>query len=85
MPAPLTEDERRAVLWTLLEGLTFEEAATLGGVSKSTAHGVWRDFAEGRLPGLAHLVDHADLLRETAIRLSESSNSRWRHTLGSSR
>ena len=82
MPAALTEDQRRAVLWTLLEGLTFEEAAILEGVSKSTAHGVWRDFAEGRLPGLEHLVDHAELLRETAIRLSQSSNSPMEAHLG---
>ena len=82
MPAPLTEDQRSAVLWTLLDGFTFEEAATLAGVSKSTAHGVWREFAEGRLPGLAHLADHAELLRETAIRLSQSSNSLMEAHLG---
>ena len=67
MPPPLDEEKRWTILWRLLEGFPYAEVAAQARVSKSTVSGVWQQFAQGRMPGLEHLQEYADVLRQARL------------------
>lgn len=82
MPPPLDEEKRWTILWRLLEGFPYAEVAAQARVSKSTVSGVWQQFAQGRMPGLEHLQEYADVLRQAAVELKKVGVSPGESALG---
>lgn len=68
----LSVRKKVAVVRQYLSGLSYDEIAAKGGVSKGTVANVVADLKAGRFPEAADAVEHIELLRELSLDLKLS-------------
>ena len=68
----LSVKKRAAIVRQYLSGLSYDEIAAKGGVSKGTVANVVADLKAGRYPEAADVAEHIELLRELSLDLKRS-------------
>ena len=68
----LSVKKRAAIVRQYLSGLSYDEIAAKGGVSKGTVANVVADLKAGRFPEAADVAEHIELLRELSLDLKRS-------------
>jgi len=68
----LSAKKKAAIVRQYLSGLSYDEIAAKGGVSKGTVANVVADLKAGRFPEAADVVDQIELLRELSLDLKRS-------------